>query len=430
MARPPYSSLWPLLPAELLLNAFDRLGYYDLLSVMMTNSTMSALVRPLFQRYGKLGAINVTCPLLSGNYSRREQEGVCSSLRLLALSPHSREDCDGYCRCTADRMGIPDAVEVVCINFPPKARPTRGRGLADFIHGGGTAVRNRTQLSMCTSACTGYNRPRAHCLGVDQLHKIANAVPYISTLLLRGVVVSPRPFTAKDPYRQVVKSFPAVKNCIQVLTSGYPWMPNIKTTAGWHCYSDTPHFQFPKSTENLTLIFWPGLEAMGGAWFPSCSEWYGDDKVCSPHHLDMHNCWLQSSLWTTLASQLASSRIKCLTIVNAASVPPPHRSMSQHIGMLEAGGTTSSVVHDFFLSAYEAELREWRAPKPSNVLPSDEIRFLSLEEWLEEADWQDVFSPAEISGYFSALSAGKPMPSAWARYVRFAEALGLQSRQI
>lgn len=157
---------------------------------------------------------------------------------------------------------------------------------------------------------------------------------------------------------------------------------------------------------------------------PPCKDWHHYSPLHDPKLRSSHDCKFQRTIWGALAWSLTYSQLKHLTVVNAVAVPPPRTSLPKHVANLAAGIATDDAVREAFLTEY-ADLMETR-PAPYTTTEAATVRFLSFEDWLEEADWQDVFSPAEISGHFTRLAAGKPMSEQG--YVRLAEALGLAPR--
>lgn len=213
--------------------------------------------------------------------------------------------------------------------------------------------------------------------------------------------------------------FQSVRESVQVLPSAFafngPTTSDKATTDPCLFGTIGSNAALPK---NFTIVFWTGGAAV---WTPSCPEASfldPDDRVLAQlcPHVD--------SMWNELAKSLVASGVSRLTVVNAASIPPRFTTVKQHLAKVRAGTADHNSTREHFYTMYRKHCRNAAVYKGLDV---GDMPFLSLEEWLETADWQDVFSPAEISDHFIDLAADRPMPERWARYVRFAQGLGLRT---
>lgn len=217
--------------------------------------------------------------------------------------------------------------------------------------------------------------------------------------------------------------FQPIWECVHVLsgsttrgdTSAEPTHRAEFCTVGYAAHTVT----LPKTTEHLTIVFWTGASRN---WRPACYR-IGSAKLSNLHVKDL--CPRYGSMWEELAQLVCSSHLKRLTVVNADTVPPSHTTYRQHRKDRRDGLASHNSLREQFYSTY----RERCGRVKTTPLRITDMPFLTLEEWLETAEWQDVFSPLEISEHFIARAGGQPMPETWARYVRFADGLGFKTSE-
>lgn len=100
--------LWSVLPTEILLYIFERLNRYDLRCVILVNSAMAAIARPLCYRFGTSSKSVIVFPLAPASHpmlqttdprislSNEQQKRILPKLRTLTLNMHEFKECVGH----------------------------------------------------------------------------------------------------------------------------------------------------------------------------------------------------------------------------------------------------------------------------------------------------------------------------------------------
>lgn len=100
--------LLSVLPTEILLYIFERLNRYDLRCVILANSAMAAVARPLCYRFGTSSKSVIVFPLTPASHpmlqttdprislSNEQQARILPRLKTLTLRMHETKECVGH----------------------------------------------------------------------------------------------------------------------------------------------------------------------------------------------------------------------------------------------------------------------------------------------------------------------------------------------
>lgn len=192
--------LTPPLPPEIMVEILDHLNRYDLRSVILVNSAMAALARPLCYKHGRFDIHDIAFPLAPHSFpffqtfdpkldlSRQRQQSILAGMRSLTLTPHNTEDCH-CCRSFSWRNTLPP-INVLRITLP-RLMPWR-EDLQRIMHLQRTSDQYThpcAHAGECTCKCT---KGLSGCRWASEVLAVAQDTRPIQKLVLREVVVAPK----------------------------------------------------------------------------------------------------------------------------------------------------------------------------------------------------------------------------------------------
>lgn len=409
--------LLPVLPTEILLCILEQLNRYDLRCVILANSAMAAIARPLCYRFGTSSKSVIVFPLAPASHpmlqttdprislSNEQQGHILPKLKTLTLCLHKTAECIGHD--VSVFKGKIKTLKVLRLHYSYDL-PGKLPQSSELTY----CTEGASRIQYCFAAPELSNRCRYLTHVLSGQTTVAKLVIRNATLGGRIPDFSPSTFFSR---------FKPLRECVHVLsgsstrgdTDADPTHLTDVCTVGYAAHTVT----LPKATEHLTIVFWPGASRR---WRPPCYR-IGCGNLWSLQAKDV--CPRYAKMWEQLAELVCGSHLKRLTVVYAETVPPIHTTYKQHHRDMKDGLATHDSIREHFYSTY----RELCTRLKKTPLRISHMPFLTLVEWLDTAEWQDVFSPGEISDHFEARASGQPMPESWARYVRFAEELGFDT---
>lgn len=124
--------------------------------------------------------------------------------------------------------------------------------------------------------------------------------------------------------------------------------------------------------QEMVIVFW--TERPGQSWLPPCI------------HVDDSRAF-----WAQLALAAFGIGVHCLTVVNAGAVLTIPRPQGTHERLLRQHAKSGyALLQDIAFSAFD------HVAQVQDNSDDTQYRFLTMQDWIREGDWEDVFTPAQI----------------------------------
>lgn len=403
---------WTGLPPEIVSLVLWHLRPRELGRCLLVNSAINALVRPLLSGYVVTEAENVTYPFMGEHPPRL----VPRNVHCLTVLPHL--DCYesdripfmstsglpliSSCRVLKVMLDFPDDEDHIASPHPYYFPPPQEEDSDD-----------NSVDEECISV---------HPLECRILH-FALQDAQVAKLVLRHV---PLVYGNVNPELMSSSAFCTVSEGVLVFKVGAMSQSVDGVFEDWHmnhdediplCLACPEVLNFPviggldcalpPNVERLTFVFWtsrPGEEVAP----PCCRvrepwDWSGaeDNRMegSSEPEAGHKSCW-EEGCWRYLAEAvvpLLLHKLIRVTIVNASSIVPTRAPPQASLELISEGIAR----HDIFETKLRAQLYDClRAAH--NVLHDraeelvSRVSFMYMKEWLQQTDWEDVFSWSEV----------------------------------
>lgn len=433
------------LPAELRLMILQHLKREDLLSLLTVNKELKTFVHPLFYQHMRFTRAGFAFPHAPNAYpllavpnlkvatpvSKEDRERIINSIRSISITPHNYVACTGW-------QNLQD-------EFQPSKADVLTIELAEPSSDGVAGCHWPLFCEKCGSVNSTHDQ---HC--EDKFPSFLEC-GYMNALVdtaFRKIVVKNYPALLNGDRHSTLPSLSeTVKEIVFVLE---PWTvedifssdSDASSTDTGICPDPDDNLgatgimnSIPPSATDVTLVFMtsrPGREwaphcrHYNDFWYrrayhercPNCHDWHSDDDTFDTYDdgYIQQSCW-QSAFWFELAAGITQSKAR-ITLVNYSSIIPDGVNRKDALAAIKSNKSKRQTVR----KTLQRELRDAYKSKEEYEERLANVRFLSMESWIQSGEWEDVFERKEITDWLDRAAKAESKAKWKALFKRKAEA--------
>lgn len=408
------------LPTEVWLSVFDHLQRRDLVQVAAVSRHWRAMAKPLFYRHGTFSRAGLQFPhadhplpftdfpeFRHTPLPAAERGLISANLRRLEVRAHDWRDCEMFRRLSKERLKL--KVDVLWFELVRWKEE-------EYVYGS-----SRLPMFPASTCHIRYNFDQpmtleeslaTNALSVNKDHIMRCG--YIDCGDLWRCEARKIVFRNAQMHHHRGRDYPVpavrwASDYVLVIDSATLWNPVPRDricNSGW---SFSPIPKLGNTITSLTIIFWTGDPE--AKWITPCGC-YTDAYYQTREH--WHPCRSKWAPWHDLGQTLYKVRnVRRITVVNVDGImeqppqPPPRtgeladlelalvrpNSVDNTRNVVE--GTPREIVEQVFARASRLYEFAWKRPK---------FEVITMDQWLERDEWDDVFSREEMRPFLGAKS--------------------------
>lgn len=374
------ASIYPALPAEVLLEVFGYLSYNDTRSVLNVNSFFRAVAQPYAYQHGTMTKYGLYFPGATHPYPFSDNPKVTPA-------PLSTEQCTSILQ-QLKRIDVARHSDIDCDVAPPFMR---WKYDLSRIQVANIELHSCSEKTYWCQEPSGLARKRERS---PQSFSQGNYCPFIRRVIdgpiMEKVVVKDIPRSPLDTCAYFYDDYllsPHTHVAV-VYSQTAPRAPEKV-----HTLMDPTIGSYPfgmSGSHRLEVIFW--TTCPGQAWIPPCKYYTqrGGPGVCNAE---------KRTVWRDLAAYVVGYRIKEVAVINASAILPPALAPAEHEQALLCGQAHLQAEHAWWFEAEVEHKVQTYIPGPRE----NSYEFMSMEEWIRRGAWQDVFSHDEIEPWLAKM---------------------------